>query len=79
MVIDEGASAVPEATAVSEIIAMSDPDENAPYMRAIRAYETERQEQFAIEVDAISFEVSNLRRAMSQLAREDTISSRVRH
>jgi hypothetical protein len=69
MVIHEGASALSEATAVPEITVMSDPDENAPYMRALRAYETERQEQFAAEVDAIPFDVSDLRRAMSQ--RED--------
>ncbi|WP_338696315.1 MULTISPECIES: hypothetical protein [Bradyrhizobium] len=48
---------------------MSDPDENAPYMNALRAYETERQEQFAAEVDAIQFDVSDLRCAMSQLVR----------
>lgn len=71
MVIHEGASALSEATAVPEITAMSEPDENAPYMRALRTYETERQEQFAAEVDAIPFDVSDLQRAMSQLARED--------
>jgi hypothetical protein len=71
MVLHEGASALSEATAVSEITAMSDPDENAPYMRALRAYEKDRQEQFAAEVDAIPFDVSDLRRAMNQLARED--------
>ena len=40
MVIHEGASALSEATAVPEITAMSEPDENAPYMRALRTYET---------------------------------------
>ena len=71
MVLHEGASPLSEATAVPEITVMSDADENAPYKRALRAYETERQEQFAAEVDAIPFDVSDLRRAMSQLARED--------
>jgi hypothetical protein len=71
MVIHEGTSALPEATALPEMTTMSDPDENTPYMRAFRAYEKERQEQFAAEVDTLPFDVSDLRRAMSQLARED--------
>jgi hypothetical protein len=46
-------------------------DENAPYMQAFRVFEKERQEQFAAEVDALPFDVTELRRAMSQLVRED--------
>ena len=61
-----GTSSLPEATALPEMTVMTAPDENAPYMRALRAYERERQEQFAAEVDAIPFDVSALRRAMSQ-------------
>ena len=46
-------------------------DENTPAMRALRAYEKERQEQFATGVDFVPLDVSDLRRAMSQLVRED--------
>src|SRR5579859_3062776 len=49
----------------------SEPDENSPGMQALRAYEKERQEQFAIGVDFIPLDVSDLRRAMSQLVSED--------
>lgn len=49
----------------------SEPDENSPGMRALRAYEKERQEQFAVGVDFIPLDVSDLRRAMSQLVSED--------
>jgi hypothetical protein len=50
---------------------MSESDENAPYMKALRAYEKERQAQFATGIDTIPIDVSDLRRAMSQLMRED--------
>lgn len=40
-------------------------------MMAFRAYEKERQEQFAAGVDTIPLGVSDLQRAMSQLVRED--------
>lgn len=50
---------------------MTDTDENTPYMKAFRAFEKERQGEFAAEVDAAPFDVSDLRRAMSQIARED--------
>lgn len=46
-------------------------DENAPYIQAFRVFEKERQELFAAEVDALPFDVSELRRAMSPLVRED--------
>jgi hypothetical protein len=49
----------------------SEPDENSPGMRALLAYEKERQEQFAVGVDFIPLDVSDLRRAMSQLVSED--------
>jgi hypothetical protein len=39
MVIHEGTSALPEATALPEMTVMAGPDENAPYMSALRAYE----------------------------------------
>lgn len=51
---------------------MSEPDEKeSSYLRALRNYERERQEQFAAGVDAIPFDVSELRRAMSLIVRED--------
>lgn len=49
---------------------MSEPDD-APVMRALRAYEKERQQQFATGIDAIPIDVTDLRRAMSLIARED--------
>ncbi|MEY9360703.1 hypothetical protein ABH994_003424 [Bradyrhizobium yuanmingense] len=39
--------------------------------RALRAYEQERQQQFATGVDAIPIDVTDLRRAMNLIARED--------
>lgn len=50
---------------------MSEPDENTPYMTAFRAYEKERQEQFATGIDAIPIDVKDLQRAMHLIARED--------
>jgi hypothetical protein len=50
---------------------MTNPDEDTPYMQAFRAFEKERQEEFAAEVDAAPLDVSELRRAMNQIARED--------
>lgn len=52
--------------------------ENSPGMMAFRAYEKERQEQFATDVDTIPLDVSDLQRAMSQLVREDTLALRTR-
>jgi hypothetical protein len=68
VVVHESTAAFPEAAALRE---MTDSDENTPYMQAFRAFEKERQEEFAAEVDAAPFDVSELRRAMSQIARED--------
>jgi hypothetical protein len=50
---------------------MTEADENSPGMKALRAYEKERQEQFAAGVDFIPLDVSDLKRAMSQLVSED--------
>jgi hypothetical protein len=50
---------------------MTDPEENTPYMRAFRAYEKDRQDEFAAGLDAKAFDVSDLSRAMSQFVRED--------
>jgi len=46
-------------------------DHSTIVMSALRAYETERQQRFVASVDAEPFDVSDLRRAMSQIARED--------
>ncbi|WP_315718129.1 MULTISPECIES: hypothetical protein [unclassified Bradyrhizobium] len=50
---------------------MSEQEQNTPAMVALRAYERERREQFAIGVDTAPLDVSDLQRAMSQLVRED--------
>lgn len=47
MVVYERTAALPEAAALRE---MTDRDENTPYMQALRAFEKERQEEFAAEV-----------------------------
>ncbi|WP_315751459.1 MULTISPECIES: hypothetical protein [unclassified Bradyrhizobium] len=46
-------------------------DENSPGMITFRAFERERQEEFATGVDAIPLDISDLQRAMSQLVHED--------
>ena len=68
MVIHERKAAISETNAPPK---MTDPDENTPAIIALRAYEKERQDQFATGIDAIPIDVTDLRRAMSQLVRED--------
>ncbi len=46
-------------------------NDESPYQKALRAYQKERQEQFAAGVDAIPLDVSELRKAMNLLVRED--------
>jgi hypothetical protein len=45
--------------------------EETPYQTAFNAYQKERQEQFAAGADAIPLDVSELRKAMDLLVRED--------
>jgi hypothetical protein len=49
----------------------TDGNEEPAYQAYWRAYQKERQEQFATGVDAVPLDVSELRRAMSLLVRED--------